>query len=226
MQFETPYVGLPGRTIDATRLLYGLSRLRSLDVFATVNSALFVLLCVFTYWDRFVAYRGAANAHEFLIYAVSILGATAGLWWHFRLYPFSWRVLLVVEVGILMHFAGAYVRTDIGRLYDSYVLGIRYDKYVHFFNAFGGVFLVKALFSHRHIVSTGINAVFVVSVVLGFGAVVEIIEYLVTLTIAHHGVGDYDNNMQDLMGNLSGAFAAVLLARMMSPRRSTACARS
>ena len=62
----------------------------------------------------------------------------------------------------------------------------------------------------------------VLLVVLGLGAVVEIVEYLVMLTVPNAGVGGYDNNMQDLIGNLLGGTLFVVLDCVRRSRRSRA----
>ena len=184
--------------------------MKKLDLFAGVNTVLFLLLCVFRYHDRFIAYRGPGHLEEFFVYASVILFAIAVLWRVFRTCDFDPFVLAFLQTGILMHFCGAFIQIDGGRLYDAHLLGIRYDKYVHFVNAFAAALLVSRMFVIQRIASTPVNTVFLVMVVLGFGAVIEIVEYMVVLTIPHNGVGDYDNNMQDLIGNLCGATGFVL----------------
>ena len=47
----------------------------------------------------------------------------------------------------------------------------------------------------------------------GAGALVEIVEYVGTLVVPNSSVGDYGNNMLDLVANLVGALAAVALIR-------------
>lgn len=126
------------------------------------------------------------------------------VWWYLRRLPFPTWLLLIVQIGILMHFAGAFFPIDGGRLYDAHLLGLRYDKYVHSFNAFAGAALTRHLLRATHSRSP-LMSVIVVMVVLGGGSVVEIVEYLVSLTVEHNGVGSYDNNMQDLIANLAGA---------------------
>jgi uncharacterized membrane protein YjdF len=194
--------------------------MRKIDVFALVNTCLFMVLCVFRYYARFIQYRGSEHMEEFFIYGIVIICAIGVLWLTFRNYPFDGRVLVLLQIGIAMHFAGAFVRVDAGRLYEAVVLGIPYDKYVHFINSFGVTLLVARLFQIQRIVLSPINAVFMVMVVLGMGAVVEIVEYMVVLTIPHNGVGDYDNNMQDLIANLCGSATCMLLyiARVRAPR--------
>jgi hypothetical protein len=57
--------------------------------------------------------------------------------------------------------------------------------------------------------------------VLGLGTLVEIVEYLVTLTVSVNGVGGYDNNMQDLISNLIGVSLLVVTMKIMGHHRST-----
>jgi hypothetical protein len=63
-----------------------------------------------------------------------------------------------------------------GRLYGAHLLGIRYDKYVHFVNAFAANALICRLFQVQHITLTRVNRPFAMRVVPGLGAVIEIVE--------------------------------------------------
>lgn len=189
------------------------SRIRPHDVFAAFNLTLFALMCVFTYYARFVAYRGSGNLWEFSVYAFAIAAAIVATWRWLRPKPAPVSLFVLVEIGILAHFAGAFVQIDGQRLYDMHLAGIRYDKLVHFGNAF-----TAALVISRLVVRPGVSfdlavRAMVVLTVLGLGAVVEILEYIVMLTIPGHGVGGYDNNMQDLIANLIGTITCVLTVR-------------
>ena len=197
--------------------------LRKIDLFVAVNLFLFLVLCVFRYYARFVEYRGAEHVEEFFIYAAVIVGGVVLLWLVFRHYQFDPVILMCLQVGIVMHFCGAFVLIDGGRLYDAHLLGIRWDKYVHFANSFAATALIARLFEIQHIALTRVNRVFVLLVVLGLGAVIEIVEYGVVLTVPRNGVGDYDNNLQDLISNLCGAIAnlAWLAARQHVPQTRT-----
>lgn len=199
--------------------------MKKIDVFAAVNGMLFLVLCVFRYHARFLEYRGAEHIEEFFVYAGAIIAVILLLWRLFRHYEFDGTVLLLVQMGILLHFAGAFVQIDGHRLYDAHLLGLRYDKYVHFANAFAASILIARLFQIQHIALTPINSVFVMLVVLGLGAVVEIVEYFVVLTVAHQGVGDYHNNLQDLVANLVGAATHLLVRQglMARARRGERC---
>lgn len=179
-----------------------------LDGFAAFNLALFLLLASLRYHDRFVHYFGSVRVHEFFIYACGLAVGIGWLWWTFRRYLISVSVLFWVQVGIAMHFMGAFVLIGEGRLYDLYLLGLRYDKYVHVVNAMAITALVIRLLRLRINAPVPLDffhALAALLIVLGLGAVIEIVEYLVVLTVPGNGVGGYDNNMQDLMANLFGS---------------------
>lgn len=188
-------------------------KILNVDIFAAFNILLFILMCTFVYYDRFIAYRGRENILEFFIYAVLIMAAILITWYALRSYRFSTRLLLLIEAGILMHFSGGLIHPGGVRLYDHIFFGIRYDKYVHFTNSFFGALVVKDFFDRRQMKLYNFKVFIVILVVLGFGAVIEIAEYVVTKTVPHNGVGDYDNNMQDLISNLMGGLFFVFLER-------------
>ncbi len=186
-------------------------RLRPVDAFAAVNIGLFLVLLVFRYHARFVHYRGPGHLEEFFIYAIVLLFGIIALWHTFRDHAFDPRLLALVQVGILMHFAGAFVQFPGGRLYDQHLLGIRYDKFVHLVNALAIAMLVDRVFTILALPRGPLTRVILLTTVLGLGAVIEVVEYVVVLTIPANGVGDYDNNMQDLIANVCGG-ALYLLA--------------
>jgi hypothetical protein len=197
------------REVPATRPR---ARVLPLDVFVVVNLALFGAMCVFTYYARFVRYRGAANIHEFFLYATVLVAGVVLLWRAFRGYRFGAGLLLLVQAGILAHFAGAFVQWGGLRLYDYAFAGLRYDKYVHFANAFIAVRVVRHIVERHGIRMDGLVSLLVGLTVLGLGGVVEIVEYLVVRTVPANGVGGYDNNMQDLIANAVGAGVSLLVA--------------
>ncbi len=185
--------------------------MKKIDFFAMVNLGLFLIMCVFRYYARFIHYRGIEHIEEFFVYAVVIICSIVLLWWIFRHYAFDTMILVLLQIGIVMHFSGAFVQIDGARLYDALVLGVRYDKYVHFVNAFSATLLASRLFQIQGIMLTRVNSVLLMLVVLGLGAVIEIVEYLVVLTVPNNGVGGYDNNMQDLIANFCGALSFLVL---------------
>jgi len=179
----------------------------NVDVFVAFNVVLFSFMCVFVYYDRFIVYRGKENIMEFFVYAVLIMGAIFFAWRALRSYPFSVPILLLIELGILMHFAGGLVQLNGTRLYNNLFFGLRYDKYVHFCNSLFGALVVKDFFDRRKMKLYNFTSLTVILIVLGFGSAIEIVEYAVTKTVHNNGVGGYDNNMQDLIANLTGGLA-------------------
>jgi len=134
------------------------SEITSFDYFILFNSLLFLLMCIFVYYDRFVAYRGSGNILEFFIYASVIFAFIAVSWYKFRYLNINLPILIMIEFGIL-----------------NFVL------------------LVAVL------------------TVLGLGTMVEIVEFIVTLTVKNNGVGAYNNNMLDLVSNFFGSTTAALI---------------
>jgi hypothetical protein len=191
-------------------------RINVFDIFILVNIVLFILMCMFAYYDRFISYRGSENVLEFFIYAVFILLAVATGWIYFRTYRWSlWEVSLI-EIGIIMHFSGGLVHIDGQRLYDNVFFLIRYDKYVHFINSFIAAMITSRLLKSFDFKMPRFEGLVIILIVLGGGAIIEIIEYMVVLTVPGNGVGGYDNNMQDLMGNLAGSSVYIILKSLKS----------
>jgi hypothetical protein len=196
-------------------------RLKNTDVFVSLNAALFAVMCAVVYYDRFLQYRGRGNIHEFFIYSIAILATIACAWIYLRRFRFRTAMLVLVQAGILAHFAGAFVPIDGHRLYDVELLGVRYDKFVHCLNAFAAASVVAHVFDVLDVHLPVIRNLVLVLVVLGLGSAVEVLEYLVVRTVPGAGVGAYDNNMQDLIGNMVGAVlflvAAAICRRMNCP---------
>lgn len=94
------------------------------------------------------------------------------------------------------------------------IFNIRYDKYVHFVNSFICGWVLYSLYFKPLSLARWLKELQQIIGVIGIGAVVEIIEYLVTLTVVHNGVGGYDNNMQDMIANLSGSVFCILVIRL------------
>ncbi len=188
--------------------------IRNVDVFVAVNILLFLWMCFEAYYDRFVHYRGSEYIWEFFVYAVAIVFVMLLAWRVIRDFTVPTWLLVMTQIGIAMHFSGGLAMFHESRLYDKIILGIRYDKYVHMVNA-----MVVGCYVHRvpwirTLRRAWLCDLLVVVLVLGLGAVVEIVEYLVTLTVTVNGVGDYDNNMQDLIFNLTGVTFYVTARRV------------
>jgi uncharacterized membrane protein YjdF len=195
--------------------------LRPFDLFATLNVVLLALMAVFSYYRFFVRFRGEDNVIEFLLYAVLVGVVLAALWRGLRELPVRPMLLVLVEIGILLHFAGGLLHIHGFRLYEIPLvdlpgLDFRFDKIVHFTNALIGCLTVGALFRVFRIRLGALAGFTTVLVVLGLGTIWELVEYLAVRTLPVTGVGGhfdrlYDNNMQDLIANLCGGLAFLLV---------------
>ena len=194
-----------------TGVYLGRLELRNVDLFWGFNILLFLWMSYFTYFERFVEYRGAGNLYEFYVYALLIIIGLGAGWWFFRRFSIPSYILFLVQLGILVHFLGGMAILNGERLYDSYILNIRFDKYVHFLNAFIAALITNFFFDKLNFQIPYFRHLILIMFVLGLGAVIEIIEYIVLLTIPGNGVGGYHNNMQDLVSNLMGCLSFIAL---------------
>jgi hypothetical protein len=198
-----------------------LPRLRLVDALVLTNLAVFAVLCLARYLPRFVAYRGAGNLHEFLIYAAVLFAASIVLWLALRgRADLDWRFLVLIQLGLLLHWLGAFVSVGEGRLYDVVLVeGIRYDKLVHFAN--GGITLVALLGVTplgRARLAPPFLALVGVLTVLGLATLVELMEYGVMSTIPNPGPGGPADSLPDLLAVLSGCLVALPFAGVWKGR--------
>ena len=194
-------------------------QLKPLDVFAAVGMLLFVVFAALVHFDRFVQHRGRENVVEFFIYAVFVLAWLIWAWITFRKYDWDLWLLVLVGAGILLHFAGGLTSPEGVRLYDWVVFGIRFDKFVHLFNAGVAAQVVLAVFRFEGYSLGRLQGLGVALIVLGLGTVVEIAEYIVLKTLPEAGVGYYDNNLQDLIANLCGSVVSLCVSWVSCRRR-------
>lgn len=183
--------------------------LRPLDLFAVPNVVLLAVMAAAVSWPRFVRYRGAANPVEFLVYMTLTAVVVLVIWGCVRHLRPPLPLLAAFEVAIALAVVGAVVPVGRGRLYDAVILGVGFDKLVHATWAFAGALAIAALIDHVANVPPWMRATLAVFAVLGAGALWEIVEYVVVLSVAGAGVGGYDNNMQDLVGNLCGGLLSL-----------------
>jgi hypothetical protein len=121
----------------------------------------------------------------------------------------STHVLVVLAIAGFGHLAGGNLEMNGVLLYEESWNVVGYDHIVHFLGlgAAGLVvweataWMLRARSGKEAFVVTflGANAV---------GAIIEIGEYLATLVVQVARVGDYANNMQDLIANMIGALVA------------------
>lgn len=189
-------------------------RVRRFDVLAAVNFSLWAWMAWSVQRKRLAFFRGEPAQAEFFFYASVITVLLALTWASLR--RFVWRpaLLAMVEVGLVVAISAGIVTADGTRLYDCVLLSIRFDKYVHLGCSLIAALCVGAILNAFGAHPRRLEGTVIVLVVLGGGAIWEILEYLVVRTFPEAGVGAYDNNMQDLMANLAGG----LLSRAL-PRR-------
>lgn len=196
----------------ATSLFPVNQRLKGIDIFAIFNVFLFLVACAFVYYEKYVSPLGGGYLVESFLSGLVIVSCGLALWLFFRKYDFRLSILLLMELGILLHYGGAFVVAKGDRLYDLPLLGLPYDKYVHCINSFIAAAVVNHLFGELNYRLSRFRNLALVLIVLGLGAFYEISEYAVSTVIPFNGVGGYDNNMKDLVANLAGGLAFVLFA--------------
>ena len=148
---------------------------------------------------------GQPNWSVYLV--VLVVGASVVLHLQVRLSRLTVWGLVLFGVG---HVAGGMVPVGGGVLYEHWLVDgvVRYDNLQH---AVGFGFVGRATWEalERRLAPAADDrpAVAWWLVVLGanaFGAVNEVVEYVLTLTLASTSVGGYDNTARDLVANLVG----------------------
>lgn len=186
---------------------------RRADAFVALNLAAFLIMGTVFALDRTRQLGSTANVPEFFVYACVIAAILAFVWPKIRRFDFPIGLLLLVEVGIVAHFCGGFVRVGGARLYDQSMLGIGYDNLVHGLNAFAGAAVIDHLL-RQYRFGPALWHWLVLGLVLGAGAVTEIIEYAILQIVPTAGIGGYDNNARDLVSNLAGALAFLPFIRV------------
>ncbi|HET7488483.1 MAG TPA: hypothetical protein VFJ85_11185 [Acidimicrobiales bacterium] len=161
----------------------------------------------------FGAYGALAGEPSTLAY-LAVIGAVGIVVARLRTSPLP--DVLVVSLGALAvaHLAGGLVRVGDDVLYNVSpgTSLLRYDHLVHSSAVLLGTLALREVFGRR----TPLALLWLGG--LGLGAVNETVEFLATL--AHHGlhIGGYTNTGWDLVSNVVGATAAlVVLARRSAP---------
>jgi hypothetical protein len=191
----------PGRAQDRW-----FARVRPFDWWVFANLVLLAAMC----W---LVYRKAE--WEFGLYATVFIVLFAGLWRYLRRFDYPWWLYVALEIGILANFAGGLVHfgPDMVRLYGHRFFGIRFDKWVHFYNS-GVLATVCSYVLHGAGVRLGrAKGIVLVLMMCGIGALWEIVEYSAVMSLPTTGVGDYHNNMRDLIANLAGGVSVATLGR-------------
>lgn len=122
---------------------------------------------------------------------------------------FSTHVLVLLSMSGFCHLAGGNLVFDDLVLYEQSWGGIGYDHLIHVMGLGAAGLAVWEATSWMLRARGGKEAAVVAFLgANAVGAVIEIGEYLSTVFISVARVGDYANNMQDLIANLVGALLA------------------
>ena len=179
-----------------------------------VNRVLVAVVVI--YYVGFLALGIATDNSQVPYYAAFMavsLGAAA--FWDAR-HHFSSLVLWGLATWGALHMAGGMVPMSGGRvLYNLWLLPfVRFDHVVH---AIGFGFAGMAFWeSVRPTVERSSGAMITLVGGLGFGAVNEMIEFLITRVVPDTNIGEFENTGWDLVANTVGAAAAAWWVRRQS----------
>jgi hypothetical protein len=170
----------------------------------------------------------ARQNFEFLIYIGVILFFLGVIGITLRKIDYTTGSLIGLTVWAAMHLAGGGIAIGDGVLYDLILIPVsktwpilRYDQLVHIWG-FGSATVV--LFDVlRSVAPKPLNkpvatGILLVMGGLGFGALNEIVEFIVSSSIPESGVGGYLNTSLDLCANLIGALLALVYIRLRPTR--------
>ena len=182
-------------TLHSNRVL---DRLRSHRILATI---------VVIYYFGFLALGLATSNQQVVFYAVFMaLSLTGVVWWDARSHLSNLALGGLAFWGAL-HMAGGMVPIGDGRvLYNLWLLPfVRFDHVVHSIGfGFAGLAFSDAL---------GPKASLALMGGLGFGALNEMVEFLITRIVPDTNIGGFENTGWDLVANTVGAVLAALWVR-------------
>lgn len=123
---------------------------------------------------------------------------------------------LCLSIFLFFHLLGGLIKIDEIRLYDYYVFGfIRYDWVIHFLGGFLCSFISFDLLKNyieKKKRKKIILFIFIVITASAFGVFNEQLEFLAVIFLnAGKAVGDYNNNLNDIMNNFYGSVIAAYL---------------
>ena len=178
----------------------------------------FLVTVVGAYYLGFLALGIATDNSQVPYYAAfmgMILGAAA--FWDAR-HHFSTRVLWGLAAWGALHMAGGMIPISEGRVFYNFWLlpFVRFDHLVH---AIGFGFAGMAFWeSVRPTVDRSSGAAITLIGGLGFGAVNEMIEFLITRVVPDTNIGEFENTGWDLVANTVGAAVAAWWVHRESSR--------
>jgi len=117
--------------------------------------------------------------------------------------------LAILATALLFHNLGAF------GLYRTSWQGIEFDGYVHFFFGLAGSLAIARALGYNFGLSGGKLWIGTILIILGIGAIHELIEFASTLAMGPEkgmlkiGDGDFFDTQKDLMNNLLGSITAL-----------------
>ena len=182
-------------TLHSNRVL---DRLRSHRILATI---------VVVYYLGFLALGLAMSNQQVVFYAVFMALSLAGVvWWDARSHLSNLALSGLAFWGAL-HMAGGMVPLGDGQvLYNLWLLPfVRFDHLVHAIGfGFAGLAFSDAMGPKASLALVG---------GLGFGALNEMVEFLITRVVPDTNIGGFENTGWDLVANTVGAALAALWVR-------------
>lgn len=175
-------------------------------------SAVFVALSVF-------AAKPGSNYRYSALFLVPIVWGLYLLRRHLHLHPLHY---LLFALALLLHNLGAF------GLYQRAIFGLSFEIYVHVYFGFVGALLLYRYLTHTVILTPWQLRIATVLLILGMGAIHEVVEWFSTLALgSKHGMlkteGVYQFDTQrDMFDNLLGAMLAVTLYVVVRRRHSVA----
>jgi putative membrane protein len=170
-------------------------------------SAIFVLTSVFSHGPS--TYRFA------FIFLTPFLWAVYAARRRLALHPLHFGFF---AIALLIHNLGAF------GFYRQSPFGVEFDTYVHYFFGFAGGSVVARALDKRLPLNGWQTALGAILLVMGVGALHELMEYFSTLALGpEKGMlkindGDIYDTQKDLLNNLMGAITAVLLYQFSRKR--------
>jgi hypothetical protein len=124
---------------------------------------------------------------------------------------YPWLIIILLFIGLLIHFLGCYLYINETRLYDIdhnfLMFYFKFDNFVHLYNCTITFLIVDYLYEIFIISKSKVfKVVSCILITLGLSTFIEIIELIAVLFFdAQKEVGDYINNAFDLVYNLYGS---------------------
>jgi hypothetical protein len=162
--------------------------------------------------------------YEFLVYVGVIIFFLVLIGLSLRKVDYTFGTLVGLTLWSALHLAGGGIYIGEERLYDIILFRIsdkypiwRYDQLVHIWGFGASTLLGFSLL--RKLLVKPVKASVPLSIILimtglGFGALNEILEFIVSQAVPESGVGGYINTSLDLCSNLIGAILALIYIKI------------